>query len=110
VVITGSLAQPVEQLIGFEAYGESSISFDPVAQVISSILEHSRAVDLQLKLCREALEKANFPVDKVPMPGIQATDFLEGYLDDISKQRTEPHASASESKVSDSRSQTDSEK
>jgi serine O-acetyltransferase len=72
----------IEQLIGFEAYGESSISFDPVAQVISSILEHSRAVDVQLKLCREALEQANVAVEKVKIPGIEAADFLEEYLNE----------------------------
>lgn len=69
----------IEQLIGFEAYGESSIAFDPVAQVISSMLQHSRAVDQQLKMCRQALEAANIDVTKVPLPGIQIADFLEEY-------------------------------
>jgi len=68
----------IEQLIGFEAYGESSLSYDPVAQVISNMLQHSRAVDQQLKICREALEKANIKVEAVPIPGINADDFLDG--------------------------------
>ncbi len=67
----------IEQLIGFEAYGENDFSYDPVAQVISSMLEHSRAVDIQLKNYQDALKAANIEVQSVPLPGIDAADFLD---------------------------------
>ncbi|MCO7226876.1 serine O-acetyltransferase [Pleionea sp. CnH1-48] len=69
----------IEQLIGFEAYGESATTYDPVAQVISSMLQHSRAVDLQLKRCREALEAQGIDVENISLPGIEMADFLEEY-------------------------------
>lgn len=71
----------IEQLIGFEAYGENSLSFDPVAQVISSMLDHSRAVDLQLKRACDALEQANIPIENIELPGIQHADFLQEYME-----------------------------
>ena len=85
----------IEQLIGFEAYGESPTAYDPVAQVISNILEHSRAVDIQLKLCREALQKADIEVDSVLLPGIEASDFLMDYPTSVAepKPSAQPHDS-----------------
>ncbi|NVJ59793.1 MAG: serine O-acetyltransferase [Gammaproteobacteria bacterium] len=84
------LRKRIEQLIGFEAYGETSIAYDPVAQVISSMLQHSRAVDQQLKLCRDALIKANIEVPKVDLPGIQANDFLDEHLSQKSESKNKP--------------------
>jgi len=69
--------QRVEQLIGFEAYGESQKCYDPVAQVISNILDHSRAVDNQLHLLIEALSNKGIDIQSLELPGINATDFLE---------------------------------
>ncbi len=66
----------VEQLIGFEAYGESDKSYDPVSQVISSILEHSRAVDNQLNLLLKALSEQGINIEKLDLPGIHVNDFL----------------------------------
>ncbi len=68
----------VEQLIGFEAYGESEKCYDPVAQVISSILDHSRAVDNQLNLLLEALSNKGIDIQTLNLPGINAADFLDG--------------------------------
>jgi len=67
----------VEQLIGFEAYGESQKCYDPVAQVISGILEHSRAVDDQLNLLLNALANKGIDIQKLDIPGINAIDFFE---------------------------------
>ncbi len=67
----------VEQLIGFEAYGESQKCYDPVAQVISGILEHSRAVDNQLILLMNALANKGIDIQKLDLPGINANDFIE---------------------------------
>jgi len=67
----------VEQLIGFEAYGESEKCYDPVAQVISSILQHSRAVDNQLSLLLQELENKGIDVAKLDLPGINSTDFFD---------------------------------
>ncbi|MEE4246127.1 MAG: serine O-acetyltransferase [Kangiellaceae bacterium] len=69
----------LEQLIGFEAYGESSVVIDPVAQVITSILEHSRAVESQLAVYQQALERADIVVEQKPLPGLDIDDFLQGY-------------------------------
>jgi len=72
--------QRVEQLIGFEAYGESQKCYDPVAQVISGILEHSRAVDNQLSLLINALKNKGIDIQKLDLPGIDANDFIEDEL------------------------------
>lgn len=69
----------VEQLIGFEAYGESQKCFDPVAQVISSILDHSRAVDNQLNLLLKELNNQGIDIQKLNLPGIDANDFFEEF-------------------------------
>jgi len=66
----------VEQLIGFEAYGESEQCYDPVSQVISSILKHSRGVDQQMQLLIKALEDKGIDVESLKIPGIDASDFL----------------------------------
>ena len=67
----------VEQLIGFEAYGESQKCYDPVSQVISSILDHSRAVDSQINLLMTALSNKGIDIQKLDFPGINANDFLD---------------------------------
>lgn len=67
----------VEQLIGFEAYGESQKCYDPVAQVISSILDHSRAVDNQLNLLLSELNSKGIDIQKLNLPGIEVNDFFE---------------------------------
>jgi serine O-acetyltransferase len=66
----------VEQLIGFEAYGESHKCYDPVAQVISSMLQHSRAVDQQLSLLLDSLAKEGIDISTLQLPGIDASDFI----------------------------------
>ena len=74
---TNSHRERVQQLIGFEAYGESQKCYDPVAQVISGILEHSRAVDNQLDLLLNALANKGIDIQKLDLPGINASDFFE---------------------------------
>jgi len=66
----------IEQLIGFEAYGETRESFDPVAQVISSVLAHSRAVEKQMSLLIGALKEQGIDVESLDIPGIDTADFL----------------------------------
>jgi serine O-acetyltransferase len=67
----------VEQLIGFEAYGESDKCYDPVAQVISSMLKHSRAVDQQLSVLIEGLAKQGIDISTLDLPGIDTSDFID---------------------------------
>ena len=66
----------VEQLIGFEAYGESEECYDPVAKVISSILKHSRGVDEQMQVLLKAMNDKGIDVESLDIPGIDANDFL----------------------------------
>ncbi|MCV6605866.1 MAG: serine O-acetyltransferase [Porticoccaceae bacterium] len=66
----------MEQLIGFRAYGEVDTEGDPVAQVVSSILRHSRALELQVRCLQQALESAGIDATKTTIPGIDAADFL----------------------------------
>ena len=66
----------IEQLIGFEAYGESRSSFDPLAQVISSVLKHSRAVDRQMQNLLDSLAAQGIKVETLEIPGIDTADFL----------------------------------
>lgn len=65
------------ELIGFEAYGASENAYDPVAQVISSLLRHSRAMDLQVRCLQQALEKAGIDARRTVIPSIETSDFLK---------------------------------
>ncbi|MDQ7050885.1 MAG: serine O-acetyltransferase [Enterobacterales bacterium] len=67
----------VERLVCFNAYGESENCYDPVAQVINGILQHSRAVDKQLNLLVEALANKNISIQSLDLPGIDASDFMQ---------------------------------
>ena len=66
----------VEQLIGFRAYGEIDDHGDPVAQVVSSMLRHSRALELQVRCLQQALDSAGIDSTRTTIPGIDAADFL----------------------------------
>lgn len=89
-----SRRERVEQLIGFEAYGESQKCYDPVSQVISGILEHSRAVDNQLTILLRALENKGIDIQKLDLPGINAVDFFdEGTVDDVPSDRSSQNES-----------------
>jgi len=66
----------IEQLIGFEAYGDSG-SYDPVAKVISSILSHSRILEKQLEAVVSELAAKGIHVNNLDIPGIHAADFLD---------------------------------
>jgi len=85
-----SRRERVEQLIGFEAYAESEKCYDPVAQVISSMLEHSRAVDNQLNVLLNALNEQGVDIEKLDLPGINAHDFFKDIdLVETTPQKTE---------------------
>ncbi|MBV1908639.1 MAG: serine O-acetyltransferase [Kangiellaceae bacterium] len=84
---TNSHRERVEQLIGFEAYGESEKCYDPVAQVISSMLDHSRAVDNQLNLLLRELNNNGIDIQKLNLPGIDVKDFLQE-VDIVEPKRT----------------------
>ncbi|UTW45199.1 serine O-acetyltransferase [bacterium SCSIO 12696] len=66
----------VEELIGFRAYGEADAAGDPVAQVVSSMLRHSRALELQVRCLQQALDDAGMQARRTTIPGIDAADFL----------------------------------
>jgi len=66
----------IEQLIGFEAYGTTGSSYDPVAQVISSMLNHSRVLEEQLQSIISALQQQGMDIQQLNIPGINAADFL----------------------------------
>lgn len=69
----------ISQLIGFEAYGVTGSSYDPVAQVISNMLKHSRTLEEQLKSIIGALQQQGMNIDQLDIPGINAADFLGSY-------------------------------
>ncbi|MGS2723136.1 serine O-acetyltransferase [Porticoccus sp. GXU_MW_L64] len=67
----------VEELIGFSPYGEvDDAQGDPVAQVVSNILRHSRALELQVRCLQQALDNAGIDSTRTAIPGIDAADFL----------------------------------
>ncbi len=66
----------IEQLIGFEAYGTTGSSYDPVAQVISNMLNHSRMLEEQLQSIICALQAQGLDIQQLNIPGINAADFL----------------------------------
>ncbi len=77
----------VQRLVGFNAYGESEKCYDPVAQVINGILQHSRAVDKQLNLLVEALANKKISIESLDLPGIDASDFMQE-VEDCSGNKT----------------------
>jgi len=68
----------IEQLIGFEAYGTTGAAYDPVAQVISSMLNHSRMLEEQLQTIIGSLQQQGMDIQQLNIPGINAADFLGG--------------------------------
>lgn len=66
----------IEQLIGFEAYGEDGCTYDPVAQVISNMLNHSRMLEEQLQSIISELQTQGLDIQQLDIPGINAADFL----------------------------------
>jgi serine O-acetyltransferase len=96
----------VEQLIGFEAYGESEKCYDPISQVITNILEHSRAVDNQLNLLIKALDNKGIDIQKLDLPGIDANDFFnELKLNSNDPKLSRHDTSATEASTSEMNSQ-----
>lgn len=85
----------VEQLIGFEAYAESQQCYDPVAQVISSILSHSRAVDSQINQLLNTLKQNGIDVNQLDLPGIETNDFLENLASEESMEADGKHSAES---------------
>ncbi len=80
----------MEQLIGFEAYGASGSSYDPVAKVISSILNHSRVLEAQLGTIIDELKSRGISVNSLDLPGIHVADFIdESELDCEDKDKTD---------------------
>jgi len=77
----------IEQLIGFEAYATDGTSYDPVAQVISNMLNHSRMLEEQLQSIIGALQQQGLDIQKLDIPGINAADFLG---DELSTQKSQP--------------------
>jgi len=68
--------EQLQKLMGFEAYATCKDD-DPVALVISSLLKHSRAMELQMKCNITALEKAGIQTQSTVIPSIHTADFLD---------------------------------
>ncbi|MDH5629329.1 MAG: serine O-acetyltransferase [Gammaproteobacteria bacterium] len=92
--------EKLHQLIGFEAYGATSSYYDPVAQVISSMLDHSRAVDEQMRILVKTLKDRDIKIEELDLPGIHVADFIESLEDlDDCGEPVSKSGSASDSKA-----------
>lgn len=69
----------IEQLTHFEAYGTTGNNYDPVAQVISNMLNHSRILEEQLQSIIVALQKQGMNIQQLNIPGIESADFLADF-------------------------------
>lgn len=67
--------------IGFDAYGTTSDMPDPVANAISSLLDHVQAMDTQLHEMVEEMRKMGADIHEVHLPELDASDMC-ATLDD----------------------------
>jgi len=63
--------------IGFDAYGETRQTTDPVAHAIDCMLDHMHHVDKKLKILSEALEKSGIKVN-LDVPELDVSNLEDG--------------------------------
>jgi serine O-acetyltransferase len=62
--------------MGFDAYGVTQQSTDPVAHAIDCMLDHMHHVDRKLKILSEALDKTGIKVN-LDMPELDVANLEE---------------------------------
>jgi len=60
--------QKLAQAVGFDAYGTSSETLDPVASAIHGLIEHIHALDKRVESMASTVEELGGTVDEVEMP------------------------------------------
>ncbi len=69
------------QAVGFDAYGTSSETLDPVASAIHGLIEHIHALDKRVESMAETIETLGGQVDQVDMPGLKKCELAENGSD-----------------------------
>jgi serine O-acetyltransferase len=76
--------QKLAQAVGFDAYGTSSETLDPVASAIHGLIEHIHALDKRVESMASTIEELGGKVDEVEMPGLTKCELSENTTDNNS--------------------------
>lgn len=64
--------------IGFDAYGMTKDTSDPMVQAINSMLDHIHAMDTKVGTICRAMEQLGVKVDESPMPALGELEIKDG--------------------------------
>ncbi len=70
--------QVMAKKIGFDAYGITQDSDDPMVQAINLMLDHIHAMDSKMKSMCEVIEQLGGRVDDIPMPELDSLEIHGG--------------------------------
>ena len=73
--------QKLAQSVGFDAYGTSSETLDPVATAIHGLIEHIHALDKRVENMAETIHQLGGEVPNVSMPELDHCDLEEKQAD-----------------------------
>ena len=80
--------QKLAQSVGFDAYGTSSETLDPVATAIHGLIEHIHIMDKRVDSLCQTIHKMGGEIPDVKMPDLTDCDLepeIENQLDDKKK-------------------------
>ena len=67
--------QKLAQSVGFDAYGTSSETLDPVATAIHGLIEHIHALDKKMELMTETIHSLGGDVSEIDMPELEQCEL-----------------------------------
>ena len=73
--------QKIAQSLGFDAYGTSSETLDPVAAAIHGLIQHIHALDKRVESMGKTIQQLGGDVSKVEMPELDSCDLAAENLD-----------------------------
>ncbi len=70
--------QVMAKKIGFDAYGITQDSDDPMVQAVNLMLDHIHAMDSKMKSMCEVIEQLGGRVEDIPLPGLDSLEIHGG--------------------------------
>jgi len=67
--------QKLAQSVGFDAYGASNETLDPVATAIHGLIQHIHALDKRMESLSDTIHQLGGEVDKIDMPELDQCDL-----------------------------------
>jgi len=75
--------QKLAQSVGFDAYGTSSETLDPVATAIHGLIEHIHALDKRQELMAATIKQLGGEISEVEMPELETCELRSGPDDKV---------------------------